>query len=280
MGASTNRALVFVMTLLNVRTGYWLPNPAKVMAGRGPFGGVGPWFLFLELFGLLDEHSRYVNVSDGGHIENLGLYELLRRRCKYIVVCDAEHDPELTFGSLAKVKQYVRIDGSADIDVEVARIVGDADGRERRDERAPGEASRRSQRAWTVGRVRYDSHEDGYLLYLKASLTGREQEADLRAYRAKNPAFPHEPTSQQFFKEGQFEAYRALGYRIADRLFDAAPLRGTTPGDLDAWFEALVAQARAPESETLPAAGRGGDAPASRAAGDAPRERAEVQAGA
>jgi len=256
MGSSTNRALVFVMTLLNVRTGYWLPNPAKVMAGGGPFGGVGPWFLLLELFGLLNERSRYVNVSDGGHIENLGLYELLRRRCKYIVVCDAEHDPQLAFSSLAKVKQYVRIDGSAEIDLDMTKIAGDRD-QDRRDDAAPKDASRRSERYWTMGRIRYDSGEDGYILYLKASVTGREA-VDLRSYRAENPAFPHEATSQQFFKEGQVEAYRALGYHIADEVFNVAPLRGVAPNDVRAWFEALDPPPPAPAGAPAkpPAAGR------------------------
>jgi hypothetical protein len=33
-----------------------------------------------ELFGLMREDSETVYLTDGGHIENLGLYELLRRR--------------------------------------------------------------------------------------------------------------------------------------------------------------------------------------------------------
>ena len=231
-GSTTNRALIFVMTLLNVRTGYWLPNPAKVEAGGKTFGGVGPGFLFLELFGLLNERSRYVNVSDGGHIENLGLYELLRRRCKYIVICDAENDPKLTFSSLAKVKQYALIDGSVDIDLDLTEVCGGPD------HWTGKESAAGSRCCWAVGRVRYDSGEDGHILYLKASVTMREA-IDLCSYRALNPAFPHESTSQQFFKEGQFEAYRSLGYGIADELFGGAPLSGPAPHDLAAWFEAL-----------------------------------------
>ncbi len=36
-----------------------------------------------------------------------------------------------------------------------------------------------------------------------------------KSYRGFNPSFPHESTANQFFKEGQFEAYRRLGVELA-----------------------------------------------------------------
>ena len=37
-----------------------------------------------------DDDDAYVNLSDGGHFENLGLYELVRRKCDLIVIGDGE----------------------------------------------------------------------------------------------------------------------------------------------------------------------------------------------
>jgi hypothetical protein len=54
----------------------------------------------------------------------------------------------------------------------------------------------------------------GLLLYFKASLTGDEPE-DVREYRARFSAFPHQSTADQFFTESQFESYRVLGLHIA-----------------------------------------------------------------
>lgn len=227
MGTATNRALVFVMTLLNVRTGYWLPNPAKVIS-RFAFTGVGPVFMMRELFGLLDERSRYVNVSDGGHVENLGLYELLRRRCKYIIVCDSEADEKLTFGGLAKVMQYARIDGSIDIDIDLSDLRKNDLGL--------------SQRHYAVGTIRYGQNSKGTLIYLKASLSGRERE-DIREYRIRSPSFPHESTREQFFNEGQFEAYRALGYHIASSTIGNRQFSGPKRVSIARWVGDLKQRA-------------------------------------
>ncbi len=215
MGTATIKPLVFLMTLLNIRLGYWLPNPVKLLRKKhkvrqciqywrfSPFSGVGPMYLLRELLGLISEKDEYINVSDGGHIENLGIYELLRRRCKYIIACDAEEDPDMTFGGLAKLMRYARIDLSIDIDIDLDAL--------RKGEH--GFANRHC----AFGKIHYGEGETGYLLYIKSSLTGDENEY-IREYRSKNKDFPHESTGDQFFNEAQFEAYRALGYHIADTL--------------------------------------------------------------
>jgi hypothetical protein len=101
-----------------------------------------------------------------------------------------------------------------------------------------------------IGTIRYGAGRTGYLLYIKASIIGREG-TDIRAYRARNPKFPHEPTSQQFFKEGQFEAYRALGYFIAGHVFSAGG--EPAPQSLPAWFEFLLAKSSGPAVAALDA---------------------------
>lgn len=151
--------------------------------------------------------SRFVNVSDGGHIENLGVYSLLERRCALIIAVDGEADPHMAFPSLIRLLRYARIDLGITIDIDVARI------------RALAEGYHGAH--WTVGRIDYGDGETGVLCYLKLSLTGDER-LDVLAYQAGSPAFPHESTAEQFFSEEQFEAYRALGYHIGRRVFEGA----------------------------------------------------------
>ncbi len=175
---------------------------------------IQPLAFLREMLSELDETHPWVNLSDGGHIENLAAIELLRRRCKYIIIGDGEADPQLHFNGLATLMRCAAIDLGVQIDMQLDRI------------RLPNAkkddiSSRDSHDHWAVGTIRYPEknaegeHETGYLLYLKSSFTGDEAEL-IREYRHRNSAFPHESTADQFFDEGQFEAYRALGQHIAE----------------------------------------------------------------
>ena len=117
MGAGISRSLALILTLLNIRLDYWIPN-SKVYTDRELLWKrrPGPFYLLREITGKMNVRSSYVNLSDGGHIENLGLYELLRRRCKYLVVCDAEQDPDIILSSLGKLTAYSRMDDGIWID--------------------------------------------------------------------------------------------------------------------------------------------------------------------
>jgi hypothetical protein len=205
MGAFTSRSISFLMMLLNIRLGYWLPNPARVREPHRSFWVPGPRYLLKEALGMFDTRGRYVNVSDGGHMENLGVYELLRRRCRLIIAVDGEADPRLRFGSLVTLLRFARIDLgiSIDIDLEQLRL---ADGR--------------SKTHWVQATIHYGKGETGTLLYLKSTLTGDESPY-VRAYHEAHPAFPHESTANQFFTETQLEVYRALGEHSAE----GAPLK-------------------------------------------------------
>lgn len=205
-GVTTVKSLVFIMTLLNIRLGYWLPNPRiggdpswleRLKLRRGP----GPKYVLKEALGRVDERADFVNVSDGGHIENLGIYELLRRRCSVIVAVDGAADPSMSFNSLVKLQLYARLDMGIEIEIDLGPVRKNAEGL--------------SERRWAWGRIVYGPGEVGHLLYIKASVTGEELEY-VRAYRASHPTFPHESTANQFFSETQFEAYRALGYQIGE----------------------------------------------------------------
>jgi hypothetical protein len=192
---------------------------------------VPPRALLWEMAGSLDENKRWVNLTDGGHIENLATIELLRRRCKYIVIGDGEADPEHRFGGLATLIRTARIDLGVRIDIDVGTL-------------RLGEQGR-SEGHWAIGRIHYPGEDEaGYLLYLKSSLSGDEDEV-IREYRHGHAAFPHESTADQMFDEGQFEAYRSLGQHIAE-----AALAHLSVSNHDAetsfvtfttWFETLHA---------------------------------------
>jgi hypothetical protein len=178
--------------------------------GERFFWRVRPRALLLEMMMRLDETRRWVNLSDGGHIENLATIELLRRRCRVIVIGDGEADPEMHFHGLATLIRTARLDLGVQIDIDLAKL-------------------RLNPERWSaahiaVGRIEYPGGELGYLVYLKASCTGDEDEA-IGEYRHRNPSFPHESTADQFFNEGQFEAYRSLGQHIGESALAALQLR-------------------------------------------------------
>ena len=196
MGYSTSPLVAFLLTMFNVRLAWWFPNPGRRWWSRSKLP-LSTWYLLKEMFGIADETNRFVNVSDGGHFENLGIYELVRRRCRVIIACDAECDSKLTFGSLGNVIRLCETDFRARIDIDVESI--------RR-----GKDSGVSGGHCAVGRITYSNGSRGYLIYLKSSLTG-DEEVSIEQYQASHPDFPHESTGDQFFAEDQFESYRRLG---------------------------------------------------------------------
>jgi hypothetical protein len=197
------------MTVFNVRLGWWLGNPRKQHGYKksGPLNVL--WSLICELFGLTSDEGKYIYLSDGGHFENLGIYELVRRRCRFIVACDAEEDHLFGFGGLGNAIEKCRSDFGIDIDIDVEPI------RDR---------SEKGHSRWhcAIGRIFYtrvdQNARDGILVYLKSSLTGDEPTDALR-YAAANPEFPHQSTADQWFDESQFESYRVLGFHIAQNVF-------------------------------------------------------------
>ncbi|MEM9824600.1 MAG: hypothetical protein AAF985_26165, partial [Bacteroidota bacterium] len=97
MGTYSNKLLSVLMTIFNARFGFWISNPLNF---KGPQKVWWPTYFFNELFSRIGTSNRKLNISDGGHIENLGVYELLRRRCRLIISIDAGADPNYTFTEL------------------------------------------------------------------------------------------------------------------------------------------------------------------------------------
>jgi len=220
MGFHTSTSVAALLTVFNLRLARWCPNPTgDQWTEREPiFWSAGP--LFAELSGETDGESRWLNVSDGGHFENLGLYELVRRRAALIVVTDASADGDYQFDDLAMAVRKISVDFGVRIEIDAEAL--DAI-------RPKGDSTAFSDKSWALGRIVYpDSRQHGYLIYVKNSL-GREAPIDIRQYRDAHPAFPHESTADQWFDEDQFEAYRHLGQSIAEDL-----CRKWLAGDADA----------------------------------------------
>lgn len=219
MGYHTSPALAFLMTVFNVRLGWWLGNPRHRWTWRSDGPRLGVYYLLRELLGVTNNRSSYVYLSDGGHFENLGLYELVRRRCRFILACDAAEDREMKFGDLGSAIEKIRADFGIDVVIDVGPI------RQRSEDNL-------SRWHCAVGHIRYGQVDkgapDGLLVYVKASLTGNEP-TDVAAYRARYPEFPHQTTADQWFDESQFESYRELGEHIVQTVLrDAQGMRRPT----------------------------------------------------
>jgi predicted acylesterase/phospholipase RssA len=215
MGAATIKPLTPTLAILNIRSGYWLRNPRFLNKRKGNF--FANFYFIGEMLGSLDENKKSVYLTDGGHIDNLGLYELLRRRCHVIIAVDAEQDAQMSFNSFINLQRYARIDLGIRIELPWQTIHDTT--------QKAGEVLDAGQRTphqgphCAIGEIQYPGGQYGVLIYIKSSLTGDENDY-IRHYREHYPMFPHESTLDQFFTEEQFEVYRALGFHAASGLFD------------------------------------------------------------
>ncbi len=201
MGYHSSPALTFLMTVFNVRLGHWCPNPANAKVWTRPNPSFGGGYLLKELFGQTDKDAPFVYLSDGGHFENLGIYELVRRRCACIVAIDAGQDPDSQFEDLGNAIRKCYADFGVTIEIQVDDM---------------------QQGYCAIGRIHYGPDTPrGDLIYIKPRLAGNEP-ADLINYQKTHPGFPHQSTSDQWFDESQFESYRKLGHHIGQQVFGAA----------------------------------------------------------
>jgi hypothetical protein len=230
MGYHSSPATAFLMTLFNVRLGAWLPNPALANKAGEDMGRSSPknslMAMLRELGGSTTDCGPDVYLSDGGHFENLAVYEMLRRRCRYIMVTDAGADPTFALGDLGGLVRKAKIDFDCEIDFGRMCMSG-------RDKDID------PQLAWAIGTIVYKDGSPGTILYVKPSYFGQELPVDVVAYAKQSATFPHETTGDQFFSESQFESYRRLGHYWAGRLAPGAKL----PEDQDAKIARFFAAA-------------------------------------
>ena len=240
MGRLTINILVFSLAMLNVRLGYWLANPNRLEAFEKfrirRWSKIGLPFFINEALGRTNESGPNVYLTDGGHIENSGIYELLRRRCKVIVAVDCDMDPSLNFPSLIGLEMMARIDLGVRIDLPLVPLQKSARSITSTSLRGDVEEFGARGPHAAIGLIRYDNEETGVLILLKACLSGDENDYILD-YKRRHEAYPHETTVDQFFSEEQFEVYRSLGFHIARRLFngdDAFATFATPP--IEGWY--------------------------------------------
>lgn len=220
LGKDTVKPLVFILSMLNIRYDYWLQNPTWINQTKHISSRPGPAYFLRELSSNLSAETPYVNLSDGGHIENLGIYELIRRECRLIIASDSEEDLSLTFSGLADLIRLVQIDFGVIIVMDGLDDI------------------RNGKQHYAIGNIYYRNEKLGKLIYLKTSLTGDFSLHDslgdteyssshlrhddfgfdnnpyLAHYKTQDPTFPHQSSANQFYDETQFECYRALGFQM------------------------------------------------------------------
>src|SRR6266545_8162463 len=232
MGKMTRPALRFLMALFDLRLGVWLPNPftieerlttrevrearaaspeadrqvprkseAEIRARRGRYQSrtarPGALYVFREAFGLNSLERRFVYTTDGGHFDNLGLVELLRRGCGLIVCFDAAGDDVRHFFTLSEALALARAELGVDVRLDVGPLM-------------LNEETGFSPSDHAVGTIAYPDGTEGVLIFCKAAMPSFAP-LDLKSYRQVEPAFPSHGTIDQFFDERSFESYRALG---------------------------------------------------------------------
>jgi hypothetical protein len=249
-GYHSSPQIAFLMTLFNVRLGAWYANPTcknpRLLQLAKPPSSL--WALFSELQGKTRADSNAVYLSDGGHFDNLGVYEMIRRKCRYIVIIDAAEDHECAFFDLGMMIRKAEIDFPVKIDLPVGSIASRTDIEKNHPKGLLGFA------CGTVTYLDVEKSDDrtGHLLYLKPTLLADIPTA-VRAFAASNDSFPHVTTLNQFFFESQFESYRALGYWQATKLLATAPNLGAGQNPLERLFRAAQdACARAKQEAGAP----------------------------
>jgi hypothetical protein len=215
MGYHSSPVVTLLMTLFNVRLGWWLGNPGK--AGGKTFNKTSPTFsigpMIYEALGFTNDDYKYVYLSDGGHFENLGLYEMVLRHCRFILAIDSGRDPECAFEDLGNAIRKIRIDLGIPITLRKVRIYARESKRKQ---------STDIPKYCAVGTIHYkdldNREENGILIYLKPALCDDDEPIDIFNYAERNPGFPHESTNDQWFSESQFESYRMLGSHIIQQI--------------------------------------------------------------
>ncbi len=244
----TSPILRIIMTLFNVRLGFWLGNPGPDGGDTykldSPIESVRP--IVEEALGMTNDKSPYVYLSDGGHFDNFGLYEMILRRCRFIVVGDGSTDTKYGYESLATAIRQIRVDFGVPVEMGQMRFGKDPDA---------------SNNYCAVGVIRYscvdkpggstaadDAKYDGVLIYLKPSLIGDEPR-DVLNYHATSTDFPQETIADQWFSEPQFESYRALGSQMVKTVSESTSPGKGKPNKVEERINAVIETLAASEAE-------------------------------
>ncbi len=240
MGYNSSPALAFLLTFFNVRLGWWLGNPGPAGDNtfhlRNPRASLRP--LLAEVFGNTDASHPYVYLSDGGHFENLGLYEMVLRRCRRIIISDAGGDPKFVFEDLGNAIRKIYIDFGIRVRIDRMGLFP----------RPLDKSKDDNPKYCATGRIFYSEVDGkidgkdvvGEFVYIKPVFYGDEPH-DIYNYAQENETFPHESTGDQWFSESQFESYRALGSYTVSQICEK--LEGVEVDTVKEFIEAARAYA-------------------------------------
>jgi uncharacterized protein YndB with AHSA1/START domain len=219
-GAGVTRNIVVskLLSLLNLRLGYWTNNPRMHNNLLTPNFFVPG--LTSEIFGRgLTEDNRFIQLSDGGHFENLAFYELIRRKLDLIIVSDGGADPLFNFDDLANAIEKVRVDFATKIsfikDSELDSILPSTSGDSLYEQKY-----QIAKAGFAIADIDYNGTKKGKLVYVKLAMI-EGLPTDIYSYKGMDPSFPHQSTADQFFNEKQFEVYRELGYYVGWQMMES-----------------------------------------------------------
>jgi hypothetical protein len=224
-GQTPSAALSALMTLFNIRLGYWAPTP-NLSYWRSATARLWPVYTLQELVSQTTDLLPYCNLTDGGHYENTGVYSLIQRGCRLIIVGDCGADPDTTLDDLGNLIRKVRIDFGTEIELDIKPFRPDP------------------LQHVIVGRIKYgpdhakalglktndDEAKDetiGTLIVVKPNRAGGDPvvPVDVLQYGFLNKDFPQQNTFDLWYDEAQFESYRRLGMlsgKVAAAEFDQA----------------------------------------------------------
>jgi hypothetical protein len=217
-------ALAMLMTILNVRLGFWAPTPDRIAWTEGQ-ARLWPFYLLREFLSQTNDLSTYCYLTDGGHFDNTGLYALVERGCRFVVLADCGADPEPCFEDLGTAIRRCRIDFGTEIELNLKPFMRDR--------------KKHVKQHFIAGKIKYsrehaerlgwktaennngenEGEHTGILVVFKPVLVGNET-ADVRQYAIENSDFPQQTTAEQWFDEAQFESYRRLGQFCAQSAFE------------------------------------------------------------
>ena len=224
--------LSFLMSLTNFRLGLWALNPSveqdcscktkskiKEKPARPNF--LDPGICQGLLPRMHNEDRAFIELTDGAHFDNTGLYELIRRKVKLIIMVDGTADKDINYLSLANALERIRVDFGVQIRFEEKKHNLEGLLPNPKQKTAFVQKYNLAERGYAIARIDYQPHnevsrdreEDGVLILIKSTMV-ESLPADVLGYKSAHEDFPNESTADQFFDEVQLEAYRELGYRI------------------------------------------------------------------
>jgi hypothetical protein len=235
IGRGTSIGKSLLLGLANVRLGHWWSAGAledrsgRGMADRG-LRFIAQRFrtqayLVAELLGRFSgRYAPYWYLSDGGHFDNTGVYELLRRRVGLVVCADNGADPDYSWDDLANLMRLARIDFGCEFaelplaEPAAAATLASATLEPDAAERGAFEDGRCLRLFWVTHAARGAPADDGTLLVIVKPRLLVDAPVDVRQYARSSQRFPQETTADQFFSEEQWESYRKLGETVGGHL--------------------------------------------------------------